>query len=373
MLGESAHAQGYDFLAFGDNPESSFANRFPEHFVLGDSKSQTDLFQFAKRCKVITLENEFFDAALLKLVEDSTHTRVIPSPTSYLHFETKLAQREFYAALGLSAPTWARAKNLPDQILTQLQNEFSYPVVLKASRGGYDGYGVRILKSADELSQALQDLNHSVENPVLIEEKVSIQKEFAQGALFDGKGGAVLLPLVETIQRNGICELVLSEPTLSLEELEFVRTQIEATLDVIAKSKIIGLYSFEFFYTDKKEILINEGAPRPHNSQHLSIDASPISQFDLLIQFLAKDALPEISSPISSKPGVMINLLGKSVGQNYKLALPKLPAGISAHPKLYLKKESKIGRKMGHLNLIVETGEHDLVELGETFLKEYTL
>jgi phosphoribosylaminoimidazole carboxylase (NCAIR synthetase) len=167
--------------------------------------------------------------------------------------------------------------------------------------------------------------------------------------------------------------LVLSEPTLSLEELEFVRTQIEATLDVIAKSKIIGLYSFEFFYTDKKEILINEGAPRPHNSQHLSIDASPISQFDLLIQFLAKDALPEISSPISSKPGVMINLLGKSVGQNYKLALPKLPAGISAHPKLYLKKESKIGRKMGHLNLIVETGEHDLVELGETFLKEYTL
>jgi 5-(carboxyamino)imidazole ribonucleotide synthase len=373
MLGEAAERHGIPFLAFGESLDSSFARAFPKNSVIGISELIEDLISFAKQCSVVTLENEFFPADILEVVARESGTPIIPDAKSYRHFETKLAQRNFYASLKLSAPKWARAEIPPDLILTQIEKEFSYPLVLKASRGGYDGYGVRVLKNPAELPEALKDLRHSKENPVLIEEKVSIQKEFAQGALFDGRGGAILLPLVETVQRNGICELVLSRSTLPEAEFSLVSKKITEAMNAISKSGIVGLFSFEFFYTGIGEVFINEGAPRPHNSQHLGLDASPTSQFDLLVSFLATGKLPDIASPIAAKPGVMINLLGKSVGTDYKLTLPALPNGVLAHPKLYFKKESRVGRKMGHLNLIDPSGEHDLVKLGERLLKEYYL
>lgn len=189
MLGESAHAQGLPFLAFSDNPDSSFARAFPEHFILGNAKNQDDLTSFALQCSAITLENEFLSAETLTLVEEDSGTRIIPSPRSYKHFETKLAQRAFYQSLKLASPKWTAAMVRPEKVLSQISEHFSYPVVLKASRGGYDGYGVRIVKNANEVGKALKDLKHSEENLALIEECVLIRKEFAQGALFDGKIG----------------------------------------------------------------------------------------------------------------------------------------------------------------------------------------
>ena len=373
MLGEAAERHGIPFLAFGESLDSSFARAFPKQIVIGDSERTRDLISFAKQCSVVTLENEFFPAHILEAIERESGTPVIPDSKSYRHFETKLAQRAFYQSLKLGAPRWQAGETSPDEILTQIEKNFSYPLILKASRGGYDGYGVRVVKNSAEIPAALKDLRHSADNPALIEEKVSIQREFAQGALFDGKGHAILLPLVETVQRNGICELVLSRSTLPTAAFEIVKTKIEHAMNAISKSGIVGLYSFEFFYTTNGEVVINEGAPRPHNSQHLGIDASPVSQFDLLVLFAATGKLPNVASPISSKPGVMINLLGKSVGADYQLTLPALPSELSVHPKLYLKKESRVGRKMGHLNLVDPTGKHDLVELGEKLLKEYHL
>jgi 5-(carboxyamino)imidazole ribonucleotide synthase len=373
MLGESARSHHLPFLSFGESTDSSFARAFSENFILGDTRQIETLISFAKQCSVVTLENEFLSAATLEEIERRSGTRVIPSPKSYRHFETKIAQRRFYQTLQIPSPKWASAASTPDKILTQIETDFSYPVVLKANQGGYDGYGVRIVRSREEIPQALFDLKHSDTRPVLIEEKVAITREFAQGALFDGKGNAIYLPLVETIQRNGICELVVSKSTLPEKEFLFLEGKIKTALTQISKSGIVGLYSFEFFLTQSGEVLINEGAPRPHNSQHLGLNASPVSQFDLLVRFLAEGKLPDVESPVPSKPGVMINLLGKSNSENYELTLPAMPADLEIYPKLYLKKESRIGRKMGHLNLIDPSGTHDLIALAETLLKEYTL
>lgn len=357
MLGESARSQGVNFLAFGENINSSFANSFPDNFILGNLHNHSEVIAFAKLCSVITLENEFLPSELLKIIESETGTLVIPDSSSYQNFESKISQREFFQSLKIPSPKWAIGKL-----------DFPYSFVLKANRGGYDGYGVRIVNNAQQLDQALLDLKHTSENPVLVEEKVSIAREFAQGALFDGKGGMVMLPLVETIQRNGICELVLSKSTLAQPEFESVKSKIESILFEISKCKIKGLFNFEFFYTTQGDVLINEGAPRPHNSQHLSLNASIVSQFDLLISFLAKGLLPKLDSPILAIPGVMINLLGKVNGLSYDFSLPTLPQGIEAFPKLYGKKESRIGRKMGHLNVIDQSGSHDLLKLGERLL-----
>ena len=230
-----------------------------------------------------------------------------------------------------------------------------------------------MVDTENQLAQALQDLGLKENREILIEEKVQLKMELAQGALFDGLGGMILLPLVETVQKNGICEFVLSKPRLTASLLRGAKEQIESYLQKISKTHLVGLFNFEFFLTQAGDVLINEGAPRPHNSQHLSLNASLLSQFDLLVRFLMTNTFPDTPTPIESRPGLMLNLLGKSTGANYHLVLPHLPETLEAYPKLYQKKECRVGRKMGHLNLIDPSGALDLVEIGEKILKDYQL
>ena len=233
--------------------------------------------------------------------------------------------------------------------------------------------------SPEELRSALSLFGFNQGKSILVEEKVDLVAELAQGVLFDGNGNSIFLPLVETIQRNGICELVLTRPRLSAEILSWVSKQIKSALDALAKSGLKGLFSFEFFLTRDGRLLINEGAPRPHNSQHVTLDASDDSQFSLLMTYASSRNLPTLhgmdssGNEVSVLPAAMINLLGKTTGVQYQLVLPELPASLRVHPKLYLKKECRPGRKMGHLNLVDPSDSLDLVALGQKILKEYQL
>lgn len=375
MLGEAAEAQGYDFRAFGEDSQSSFANRFPNKFVLGSNKNADDLLRFAQGCSAITLENEFFSLESLEKLEKNSRVPVVPSPASYQFFESKVSQRTLYDSLSIPGPRWTKIdSDSPDEALTQIESLFQYPFVLKKSAGGYDGYGVAMIRSRAEFFEAFKKFKLSPNQKLLVEEKISLVREFAQGALFDGAGGSNFLPLVETIQRNGICELVLSRSNLNPEVLKSVKSTITGYLDRISKKGLKGLFNFEFFLDDQNRVYINEGAPRPHNSQHLSLNASPHSQFELLTSFCMTGALPlHPHQTLSSLAGVMINLLGKSSGTHYSLKLPELPLNLKIFPKMYLKKECRPGRKMGHLNLIDPEEKLNLLELGEQVLKEYQL
>lgn len=356
MLGESAHRRSIPFIGFGKDRDSSFAKRFPDQFSI-------DLQQ----CKSFTLENEFFASSELAEIGAKTQTPICPKPEDYRHFENKVAQRSFYESLGIPSPEWC-----------VYPKTLSYPLVLKASQGGYDGYGVRVVSSAEALPQALTDLGHGLGKTILVEEKVKIKKELAQGVLLDGRGGVIYLPLVESIQQDGICVLTLSQPSLTAEELESASRQTRSILDKIATSGIAGLFNFEFFFTESGQVLINEGAPRPHNSAHLTLDASEWSQFDLLVEFLNQGKLPLPSgTQIKAQPSVMVNLLGRSSGTNYELKLPKIDDGIEIYPKLYLKKENRPGRKMGHLNLVDRRAKplnaDAFLALGRKVFREYEL
>jgi 5-(carboxyamino)imidazole ribonucleotide synthase len=361
MLGESAQRRDIPFVAFGKDRDSSFARRFPDQFSTAlDATSRG-------QCKSLTLENEFFSATELESFERELVAPVCPKPADYRHFENKIAQRRFYESLQIPSPPW---RVYPEAL--------NFPLVLKASQGGYDGYGVRVVSEASALPAALRDLGHDQGKAILVEEKVRIRKELAQGILVDGKGGIIYLPLVESIQQNGICVLTLSQPTLSPEELADARIQAKSILDKIAGSGITGLYHFEFFLTEDGRLLMNEGAPRPHNSTHLTMQASDWSQFDLLIEFLHRGQLPLPSgTEIQAAPSVMVNLLGRSSGAKYELGLPDIELGVDVYPKLYLKKENRPGRKMGHLNL-VDRRERPLsadafLALGQKIFQEYTL
>lgn len=361
MLGESAQRRDIPFIAFGKDRDSSFARRFPDHFSTAlDATSRG-------QCKSLTLENEFFSAEELESFERELDAPVCPRPADYRHFQNKIAQRRFYQSLQIPSPQWCVYPQLLDG-----------PLVLKASQGGYDGYGVRVVSGPDAIPAALRDLGHDRGKEILVEEKVRIRKELAQGILVDGKGGIVYLPLVESIQENGICILTLSQPTLPAEELAGVRAQAKAILDKIAASGIQGLYHFEFFLTEDGRLLMNEGAPRPHNSTHLTMHASDWSQFDLLVEFLHQGKLPLPSgTEVRAAPSVMVNLLGRSSGSAYELGLPDLELGIDVYPKLYLKKENRPGRKMGHLNLVDRRerplSADEFLALGRKIYQEYTL
>jgi phosphoribosylaminoimidazole carboxylase PurK protein len=328
--------------------------------------NQESLAEFARRVSWVTLENEFFSVGDLKTIE-AAGTPVVPPAKDFAHFADKISQRKFFEAAGVPGPRFlildssiqgvvARRKAIEECFLEA-------PVVLKASQGGYDGYGVRFAKVVEERSRILEEFG---DRDLLVEEWVDLQCELAQGALFRGEDPPVLLPLVETKQKDGICIWVSTRPRVNAS----TQTMIVKILQSIAQMKLTGLFNFEFFVTQSNEILMNEGAPRPHNSQHVTIDASDRSQFDLLVQLFAGEL--KRTDPVQARNAMMVNLLGRSQGTNVPLVLPTLPSGIEVLVKMYGKAECRIGRKMGHVNLLAEEG-FDLRPIAEKVFKEYQL
>lgn len=348
MLGEAAERRRIPFKALGQDSNSSFARRFPNHwlpFSEFDSSANTSW-------SCLTLENEFHTVEELQKMEQVARSRMIPSPRDFSFFQNKISQRRFFEKLGLPSPLFGVWN--PQYPINTLR----FPLVLKKPFGGYDGYGVRFVSSEAELKVAATELSSSKNELLLWEEHISIQREFAQGVLLDGRGGWVALPLFETIQENGICVAVMSHSTLLPEKLEQVRQRCLEILSQFAASGLSGLYHFEFFYTQDNRILLNEGAPRPHNSAHLTQDGCESSQFDLLMRFLHQQQLPIPSGTVlSCQPGFMLNLLGTGHPGPYVWTEPTVsPRSLGFVPQVHLydKLENRKGRKMGHINWMLE-------------------
>lgn len=353
MLGEALTRIGAPFLCLSKSDHSPMHTAFPDS-ITGDENF------FRSECSVFSLENEFHTIPELQnLLHDKTQN-LFPDIKSYSSFADKISQRSFYESLGISGPKWMAVKSTDD--LPVLKTKFDFPFVVKASQGGYDGKGVRIVRNEDELNQVVNDFGFDL----LIEEKVNIATEVAQGFLRNKDGQYTLLPLVETLQENGVCNLVQYPASVSPN----IKAQIEFYLERLIASGLVGIFNFEFFVDVNNKVMINEGAPRTHNSQHLTIDASSYSQFDLLALYLTDPG--HAPKKVSTLPSIMVNILGKSSGNYGELKLPEI-FPLKFTKKLYGKKTSFPGRKMGHVNVVDEAGRTDLVTLGKRILKEYEL
>ncbi|MES2527582.1 MAG: ATP-grasp domain-containing protein [Bdellovibrionota bacterium] len=352
MLAESLTKKATPFLALLQSDNSPMERIFPASVT-------RDPERFVNDCDVFTLENEFLKVEELSRLLGKKSDKLFPEIKSYKHFGDKISQRNLYQELGLPSPRWMTVTNA-----TELQNasqKFPFPFIAKASSGGYDGKGVRVIKSSQELNQVSIDFGL----PLLLEEKVSLKTEVARGFVRTKDGDISFLPLVETLQQDGICHLVQYPARVS----EKVKAEVENALKKLSDYPLIGIFNFEFFVDENDHVTINEGAPRPHNSQHLTIDASNVSQFELLALALGNQPLPQITT----KPSLMVNILGQTQGNDIPLTLPDLPTSVKVTPKLYGKEKCAPGRKMGHVNLVDEAGTHDLKSLGEKILREYRL
>lgn len=296
-------------------------------------------------CVGITFENEWVPIdALLPLERQGVRFR--PSLASLAPLVDKLEQRKLLDDLAIPGPAWVPLQAI-DPGAPALPKGWSFPVMAKAARGGYDGKGTRILTSVSELAQLLRAADPT---SWLLESWVTYERELALVVSRDRDGRVRSLPLVETHQHRQVCDWVLAPaPVEQLVEA----TAYNMAASLLTKLNYVGVMALEFFY-GPQGLLVNEIAPRTHNSGHFSIEACNSSQFDQQLCITA--GLPVPDPELTCNGALMVNLLGLNSNQAPPLAerLKALQANPRFHLHWYGKEDESPGRKLGHVTVLLE-------------------
>jgi 5-(carboxyamino)imidazole ribonucleotide synthase len=299
------------------------------------------LKEFAEACDIITLENEFIDPARLELLQ-SFGKDVFPSPYTISHIQDKLIQKQTFKSRGLPVPDFIPVTNSSsyDSLSAILGAEF----LLKSRKMGYDGYGNHFVANSNDFAEGMGKLT-SRHDKIMAERKIEFVKELAVMVAINSTGTAVY-PVVETIQENHICKLVIAPADISLTTRQKVEMiAIEAVKSVNGK----GIFGIELFLTADEDVFINEIAPRPHNSGHYTIEGCVTSQFENHIRSILD--LPLGDTSLVDDCSVMINTLGKNPGEGKIMNYTEILTDPNVHLHFYGKSESRKGRKMGHMTM----------------------
>ncbi len=317
--------------------------------VVGDHTSLTDLLAFADGCDVVTFDHEHVPAGHLAKLAAAAQVR--PGPAALRHTQDKLVMRERLWALGVPCPRYARVTG-PAEV-DEFAAQVGWPLVMKAISGGYDGRGVWVCETP---AQAAEVLSHGV--AVFAEEFVGFERELAALVARSPHGQAAVYPVVQTVQRDGICHEVLA-PAPGLPAAHAIQAQ-RLALDLAAELGVTGLLAVELFETSGG-LLVNELAMRPHNSGHWSIEGARTSQFEQHLRAVLD--LP-LGDPQAAAPQVvMANVFGApqagggdgagpgpqpAVFGRYVHVMAADP-GVKVH--LY-GKSVRPGRKIGHVTVL---------------------
>ncbi|WP_320664314.1 5-(carboxyamino)imidazole ribonucleotide synthase [Prochlorococcus sp. MIT 1223] len=347
MLVDSALQKRID-IAIQTVSKSDPAAKNAKKVFLSDQSDVETTKQMSSECACITFENEWVNTEKLMSLEKEG-IQFIPRISSISALMDKSSQRSLLQELNIPAADWLPLSfiNLSD---TKLPNGWNFPLMAKASRGGYDGKGT---KKINDFSQ-LHTLITSVDSKLWFLEKwVEYEKEYSIVASRDLEGSIKVFSLVETQQYNQVCDWVLAPADVS-HSVEMMAFNIVASL--LSELNYFGVIAIEFFY-GKNGLLVNEIAPRTHNSGHYSIEACQSSQFDHQVCIAA--GLP-VPSPKMIVPGaIMINLLGQpdscSLTLESRVEQIKQIPGVNLH--WYEKKEEKPGRKLGHVTFVLRSDD----------------
>ena len=312
-----------------------------------DLKASSELAALAD---VVTYEFENVDADSVSSAEK--HKPVRPSSTVLRTTQNRLHEKKALLEAGIPVANFRKVDSLKD--LEDAASVLGYPMVLKTATEGYDGKGQSIIHGEHDLAISYDQLNaRNVE--LIVEQFVSFKAEVSTICARTADGMTATFDPSENIHRNHILDT--SIVPARIDESVAGKARIVAT-NIAEKLDVVGLIAVEMFVTQENDILVNELAPRPHNSGHYTMDGCDTSQFEQLVRVLA--GMP-ITLPKLHSPTVMVNLLGEiweDTGGNpdWQRAL-EMP-GVSLH--LYGKSAARIGRKMGHINVVAETVEEAL-------------
>jgi 5-(carboxyamino)imidazole ribonucleotide synthase len=336
MMQQAAIGLGVPLRLLAEGPDVSAAQVVRDPLV-GDYRDLATLQHAVEGCAAVTFDHEHVPTEHLRALE-AAGVACRPGPDALVHAQDKQVMRERLTALGVPCPRWA-AVGTPADLDAFAERVGGYPVVVKTTRGGYDGKGVWFVGSSAEAADAF-----AAGVPLLAEERVAYVRELAALVARSPSGQVSAYPVVESVQRDGICvEVVAPAPNLDADlavEAQQVAMRIAAELGVT------GILAVELFETGDGRVLVNELAMRPHNTGHWSIDGAVTSQFENHLRAVLD--LP-LGAPTARAPWtVMVNILGGSVGQLHD-GFPHVQArdpGVRVH--LY-GKAVKPGRKVGHV------------------------
>jgi 5-(carboxyamino)imidazole ribonucleotide synthase len=297
---------------------------------------------------VITLENEFVDAAALAAAE-AAGTPVRPAPRTLAVVQDKALQKRMLADAGLPLPRFVVVERAEE--LAALGRDLGWPIVLKARRLGYDGYGNATCGGEEEAAAALARLDGG--DGVLAEQFVPFERELAVMVARAPSSDPRAYPVVETVQRHHVCHEVLAPAPVPDT---VAGRAADIALSAAAAAESVGVMGVELFLLEDGAVLVNELAPRPHNSGHYTIEACETSQFENHLRGVLD--LPLGSTELRA-PAAMVNLLGERSGPAEPLVERAL-AVEGAHVHLYGKRDVRVRRKMGHVTALGRTAEEAL-------------
>lgn len=346
MSSLQAFRYGIQVGVFSDRPENEPVQFMTPYSQAGSFESAGDLSTFARSCDVLTLENEFIDSEVLARTQEETGIPIYPSPESFALIENKLIEKRTFEEAGISVTPYARVENEAD--LTSFGTDHGWPYLLKSSKGGYDGFGNETVRDIEEAKAAFNQLGGNGGHDIIAEAFVVFTHELAV-QVARNETGHIVYPCCETVQENHICvALKTPAPVDPSIQKEAQQIAVQATKAIGGK----GIFAFEFFLTPEGGLLLNESAPRPHNSGHYTIEGCITSQFENHVRAVL--GLPLGSAELRKPAVAMINLLGtdkRSAQVNQALDALKASDG---HLHVYGKLDSRPGRKMAHYTLLGE-------------------
>ena len=337
MLLQAAANYPVETFVMENDPECPAAH-LCDHFTLGNIKNYDDVLAFGKGLDAITIEIEHVNIEALEQLERDG-VKVYPRPEVLKTIKNKILQKQFYVNNSIPTSAFEIVHNRTDV----QERTYMLPAVHKLAEGGYDGKGVQLIRTHEDIGKAF--IGASV-----LEKMVDIKKEIAVMVAVSATGETALYPPVEMI----------FDPILNLLDFQLCPADIpekilwraEAIALTVARSfKSPGLFAVEMFIDKNDEVLVNETAPRVHNSGHHTIEAHYSSQFDMLWRILLQYPL---GNPHAILPSIMVNLIGEEgfSGPAVYEGLEEVLKIDNAFVHLYGKKETRGGRKMGHVTII---------------------
>jgi 5-(carboxyamino)imidazole ribonucleotide synthase len=306
-------------------------------FICGNFNDFDTVFEFGKNMDIITVEIEHVNIEALEKLENSG-VKVYPQPSVLRIVQDKGLQKDFYSKNNIPTSPYFLVSNS-----SEIKNHISeFPVMQKMRKGGYDGKGVKPLYSE-------KDIENAFEVPSVLEKFVDFEKEIAIIVARNKRGEIAFYPPVEMEFNSeaNLVELLISPANISIE----LKEKTKSIAELIIKSlNMIGILAVEMFVTREGELLVNEIAPRPHNSGHQTIEGNKTSQYSQHVRAI-------INMPLGNTniiyPSVMINLLGEKgfQGDVKYMGLESVMAMEGVYPHIYGKKTTKSFRKMGHITI----------------------
>ncbi len=335
MMAAAAKQMGFDVAVLDPTPNCPAAQVSDFHIEAGYDDVAA-LAELAAMADVLTYEFENVDADALDKISGAT----LPQGTDLLRTtQDRRAEKQFLTDAGVPVAPYLVVNRGDD--VTKAARTLGYPCVLKTARGGYDGKGQVVLRGEGDLQRATALANQA---DCVLEALVPFESELSVLVVANEDGQVRVFPPIHNEHRNNILHvstIPAQVPEASARKAEDVAREIAKRLG------LVGVLAIEMFYLPNGEVVVNELAPRPHNSGHATIEACDFSQFDMHIRAVAGWPLPQ---PALLSPAVMLNLLGEDMGDVMGL--------VKHHPDFHLhvygKKDAKVGRKMGHVTALGE-------------------